>query len=102
MPIDFLSQRIEFPPASGGPRTTTRDFDFPSNVISAESFINGFNIGFNNDEHPLLRIEVNTRANPPVNRRVTVFAVFSIRDNSGNFDDSYSGFIDVVVVVHRV
>ena len=102
MPIDFLSQRIDFPiapAAPGGQRTATRDFVFPSNVISAESFINGFNIGFDDDEHPVLRIEVNTRANHPVNRTVTVFAVFSIRDNSGNFDDRYSGFIDVVVVV---
>jgi hypothetical protein len=106
MPTDFLSQRIDFPlaPAPGGQRTATRDFDFPSDIISAESFINGFNIGFDNDEHPILRMEINTRADRPVNlnRRVRVFAVFSIRDNSGNFDDPYSGFIDVVVVVNRV
>jgi hypothetical protein len=101
MPTDFLSQRIAFASAPGGQRTATRAFDFPSRVISAESFVNGFNIGFDNDEHPLLRTEVNTRVDSIVDRRVTVFAVFSIRDNSGNFDDPYSGFVDVVVVANR-
>jgi hypothetical protein len=32
---------------------------------------------------------------------VDVVATFALRDNSGNFDDQYGGFIDVVVVVDR-
>lgn len=102
MPLDFASRRITFPSASGGQQTESRTFDFPSRIRRAETFINGFNIGFDNDEHPILRTEVNTRVDNIEDDNVTVVATFSIRDNSGNFDDRYSGFIDVAVVVDRV
>jgi hypothetical protein len=47
---------------------------------------------------PPLRQEINTAVRGTNDNVVTVRAVFSLRDSSGNFGDSYDGFIDVVVV----
>jgi len=38
---------------------------------------------------------LNGTQGPEVNVRVN----FSLRDSSGNFDDPYSGFVDVVLIV---
>jgi len=102
MPIDFQEHRITFDSNSGGPRNATHRFEFPSRVTKARSFLNGFHIGFTDSQHPLRSVEINTRINEIDEEDVEVFAVFALRDNSGNFDDRYGGFIDVVVVVDRV
>jgi hypothetical protein len=102
MPITFLRQRIVFPEHSGSPQDVNQDFVFPFRVNSAETFINGFNIGFVRSDHELLRQEINTAVREINNNVVTVRAVFSLRDSSGNFDDPYDGFIDVVVVADVV
>jgi hypothetical protein len=101
MPIDFQEQRIRFESDTGGPRTLTREFEFPSRVRKAVSLINGFHAAFTNSEHPLHRLEINTRAVVD-EEDVEVTATFALRDRSGTFDDDYEGFIDVVVLVDRV
>jgi hypothetical protein len=100
MPIDFQERRISFAADNGGPRTQEVRFEFPSRVNRAHALVNGFNIGFVNSEHPLRSVEVNTRTRID-EEDVDVVATFALRDNSGNFDDRYSGFVDVVVLVDR-
>lgn len=102
MPIEFLRQRITFPEHSGSPQDVDQDFVFRFRVNRAETFVNGFNIGFTNVDHHLLRQEINTAVREISNNVVKVRAVFSLRDSSGNFDDPYDGFIDVVVVADVV
>lgn len=102
MPIDFQSHRFTFPSRTGFAQTAEHTFDFPSNIRTAETFVNGFNIGFTNSEHPIFRQEVNTAVARMVEDTVTVRTVFALRDRSGTFDDSYDGFIDVVVIVDRI
>jgi DNA-binding transcriptional regulator YbjK len=101
MPIDFRSHRFTFPSRRGFAQTAEHTFDFPSDVKKAETFINGFNIGFTSSEHPVFREEVNTAVARLVEDTVTVRTVFALRDRSNYFDDAYDGFIDVVVVVDR-
>jgi len=74
------------------------EVSFPLPVSRAETVINGFNIGFTGSDHELFRHEVNTAVRGIDGNVVTVRAVFSLRDSSGTFDDSYDGFIDVVVI----
>ena len=52
MPIDFQETRIRFASDTGGPRTASHRFEFPSNVTKAATFINGFNIGFTRVDPP--------------------------------------------------
>jgi hypothetical protein len=98
MSIDFQSARIRFEPHSGSAQDVNRDFTFPVQVRKAESFINGYNIGFTGTDHHIFRQEINTAIRAINGNVVTVRAVFSLRDSSGTFDDAYDGFIDVVVV----
>jgi|SRR4051794_17716874 hypothetical protein len=101
MTIDFQEHRIEFPVEKGGPRSNNYTFTFPSEIKKAISVLNGFHIAFSTSEHPLHRMEVNARVNGIDHNEVQVFVVFALRDRSGNFDDAYSGFIDVAVFVDR-
>jgi len=98
MAIDFIRHRILFPAHSGSPQDVDVDVSFPLPVSRAETIINGFNIGFTSSDHHLFRQEVNTAVRRIVGNVVTVRAVFALRDSSGTFDDSYDGFIDVVVI----
>lgn len=98
MAIDFRRRRIEFSAHSGGPQDVDADVAFPLPVSRAETVLNGFNIGFTSTDHELFRTEVNTAVRKIEGNVVTVRAVFSLRDSSGDFDDRYDGFIDVVVI----
>jgi hypothetical protein len=98
MAIEFLSRRIRFAPHTGSPQDVNEDFVFPLRVRKAETFLNGFNIGYTGNDHELFRTEVNTAVRAITDNVVTVRAVFALRDSSGTFDDAYDGFIDVVVV----
>ncbi|MGW7073008.1 hypothetical protein ACWGII_32790 [Streptomyces sp. NPDC054855] len=98
MAIDFASRRITFSAHTGSPQDVDQVFSFPANVRKAETFVNGFNIGFEGTDHEFFRQEVNTAVRAINGNVVTVRTVFSLRDSSGNFDDPFSGFVDVVVV----
>lgn len=98
MPIDFVQRRIRFAEHRGGPQDVTEDFTFSAPVNRAESFINGFNIGFTAADHHLLRQEINTAVRDIDDRVVKVRIVFSLRNGTGSFDDPFDGFVDVVVV----
>jgi hypothetical protein len=77
-------------------------FVFPSNVRSAEAVLNGFNVGYTNGDHHLLRTEIDTRVTSITLGTVRVLVTFSLRDSSGNFDDPFNGFVDVMVIADRV
>jgi hypothetical protein len=64
--------------------------------------INGFGIGYTFSDHHLLREEIDvgtTIQNGTQGPEVRVAVNFSLRDSSGNFDDAYGGFVDVVLIV---
>jgi len=99
VPIGFKRERVNFPAITGEENEKDVTIDFPKTVLAAESFINGFKVGFVNTDKPLREIHVNTHATfegDDDNVKVTVR--LGLRDNSGTFDDPYKGFVDVVVV----
>jgi len=69
--------------------------------VRAEAAINGFNIGFTNGDHHLLRTEIDASVVSVTLTTVRVRVTFSLRDSSGTFDDPYNGFVDVMVIVNR-
>jgi len=101
MAIDFQRQRATFPTHSGSAQSIELAFVFPSNVLRAEAAINGFNIGFTNGDHHLLRTEIDASVVSVTLTTVRVRVTFSLRDSSGTFDDPYNGFVDVMVIVNR-
>jgi hypothetical protein len=122
MPIDMKSFRVRFGPQEpnwkpGQAQRTDVGFTFPTPVRRhppggelqgqpvAQSFINGFNIGFTGSDHEIFRQEINLSPPrfvvPGPGTGVFVTAHFALRDSSGTFDDEYDGFIDVGVIVER-
>lgn len=97
MALGLQRQRANFPPLSGGPQSMNLSFTFGSNIRNADAAINGFDIGFVDDDHPILRTQIDTEIVSISGATVVVRVNFSLRDNSGNFDDRYSGFVDVLV-----
>jgi hypothetical protein len=97
-------QRFTFPSQTGGPQSQAQTIGFSTLPRSAVAAINGFSIGYTNSDHHLLReeIDVGTRIqNGTEGPEVRVGVNFSLRDSSGNFDDAYGGFVDVVLIVDR-
>ena len=105
MAIELRSlPRFTFPSRSGGPQSQAATIGFPTRPRSAAAVINGFNIGFTSSDHHLLRKEVDVSTiitSGDEGWEVLVRVNFGLRDNSGNFDDVYDGFVDVVLIVDR-
>jgi hypothetical protein len=101
MTVELQTQRASFPALSGGPQSMNLSFTFASNVRVAGAAINGFEIGFDNDDHPILRTQIDAEVISINGATVVVRVTFSLRDNSGHFDDPFSGFVDVLVIVDR-
>ena len=104
MTIDFRRERVNFDRSQGIIQNETVRVSFDSRVRSAEVAINGFDIEYTNGDHHILRQIIDTAASISRNnnREVTVDVAFLLRDNSGNIDDPYEGFVDVLVIVDRV
>jgi hypothetical protein len=101
--IDFQRLRFGFPPTTGRAQSTTLAATFPSHVSRADAALNGFDIGFTKDDHHLFREQIDISTSIPPNNlnTVNVTVHFALRDSSGVFDDSYNGWVDVLVIVDR-
>jgi hypothetical protein len=94
--------RFTFPSRTGGPQTQTLTVGFFTLPRSAVAAINGFSIGYTNSDHHLFREEIDvstTIVNGTQGPEVAVRVNFALRDSSGTFDDPYSGFVDIVLIV---
>ena len=103
MAVDFQRQRATFPSHTGSAQSIELAFGFPTTVRKADAAINGFSIGYVGSDHHLLRADIDTdaRIDPFQPNLVRVTVRFSLRDSSGTFDDPFSGFVDVLVIVDR-
>lgn len=103
MALQFQRQQLIFLPASGGPQRRSSAVTFPGVVRRADVALRGFNIGFtNNAEHPFARAEIDLDPGS-VDGQVVNFSVdFALRDASGNFDDPFNGFVEVLVIADVV
>ncbi|MDQ3974796.1 MAG: hypothetical protein M3276_10820 [Actinomycetota bacterium] len=89
---------LNFDSASGGPQHETATATFASRVNRAEAALKGFDIGYTNGDHHLLREQVDIDITSVSGNTVTLNVDFSLRDSSGNFDDPFSGFVQVLVI----
>jgi hypothetical protein len=102
MAVDFRRTRIYFDSTRFTEQIQTGAVVFPTTVNRAEAAINGFFVKFDNGDKHLLahKIDIGT---PRINGATVFFEVnYLLRDSSGNIDDPYSGYVDVMVVADRV
>jgi hypothetical protein len=95
MPIRETS--LSFPVTRGsGPRLANSTIVFPRQVLRAVAALRGYQIGYVGDDHHVgvLQVELETTVNSNV---VVVTGKLGCRDWSGNWDDEYTGAINVTV-----
>ncbi len=95
--IDIQSQRVTFDRHTGSANTQRATFTFGTNLSNAYSVIKGFNIQYSDGDRWILQEEVST-ATSYSGKTVTVTVTILLRDNSGNIDDAFQGWVDVVVL----
>ena len=98
MALDFRVVNITFDPTAGRPQRESGTAVFNSNIRRANAALKGFNITYNNGDHHLLREEIDIDITQVQNNTVEVAVDFVLRDSSGNFDDPYSGKVEVLVI----
>lgn len=96
--MEFRRRTIVFDPLEGsGPRVQPFTEVFPRNVATAVAGIAGYSAGFPSSDRPFGLLEIGAAASVDANT-VTVDVTFGLRDWSQEWDDPYSGIIDVVIV----
>lgn len=99
MALAFRVVRINFPTTTGRSQTVTGTATFSSTVRSAQTAINGFNIGYRDFDHHLLTVMIDNSDGLLFSGNLVTFSVnLLLRDSSGSIDDPYGGYVDVLVI----
>src|SRR2546426_8687416 len=98
MALQFRQLTINFDATSGRKQTEAATAVFGGRVHTAEAALKGYNIRYTNGDHHVLEEEIDLDITNFNNNAVTVAAKFLLRDNSGNIDDPFSGFVQAVVI----
>lgn len=97
MAFDFRAVRVYFQPVAGREQSEQSDVVFAGRVNRAEAVINGFDVKFTDGNRPFYRQKIDIRVTRIIDRVVFIQAEYLLRDTSGNIDDRYDGYVDVVV-----
>lgn len=98
MALDFRNVVVPFNPTSGAAQRENGTAVFGSTVRRANTALKGFNIFYTNGDHHVLRQEIDIDLTS-INGNSVNFAVdFTLRDNSGTFDDPFGGSVEVLVI----
>lgn len=104
--MEIRTTSLLFPETSGsGPATAQAELTFPRDVVRVAAGITGYTALYEDEsDHHLgrLEVEVGARVSPDDARTVTVTGAFGLRDWSNEFDDPYSGVIEVAVLADLV
>lgn len=97
MALQLREGWINFPQTTGRRQRQETTITFTSNVRTAQALMKGFSVKYDNGDHHILEVEMDLDTIVSGNT-VRVTGDFVFRDNSGNFDDPYGGFINFVVI----
>lgn len=100
--MEIRETSLSFPETEGsGPVSASTALSFPRTVVRAAAGITGYSVRFedNNDHHVgRLELEVSAGVDTGDDTVVNVNGVFGLRDWSNEFDDPYSGVVDIAVL----
>ena len=98
MPIVFEKKRVTVPQGSGA-KSLSGSVHFDSRVRSSEIVLAGFRFNYLNKDHHIDEIEIEflrLGQNPPNPNAVLFLVECKYQDKNG--DDSWDGYVDVVVI----
>lgn len=100
MAIAFETVRLDYDPTSGQTQRQKGTAVFRGNVRSFGLAIGGWDMEYTNGDHHVLRQRIEICESKAVIKlnTVTFSTDFLLRDSSGNIDDPFKGYIDVLVI----
>jgi len=98
MALAFRTTEVKFNPSKGDAQTERGFVVFNARVREAEASIKGFEIGYTEGDHELYKEMINIFNVRPEGETVSFEVEFGLRDDSGNWDDPYSGQVTVLVM----
>ncbi len=102
MALTFRTQTVNFDPTRGQRQREPGSVTFPSRVRTAHAAIKGFSIGYTDSDHHIYQAEVDIDMASVIGPTVNFFVDFLLRDSSGNIDDRYGGWVEVLVIADLV
>ena len=102
MALEFQTVRVNFPSRRDAEHSINRTTTFSRNIRTVGAAINGFDVTFNNGDHNFLREKVDISPISVSGRTATFTVNMLLRDSSGNIDDPYSGFVDVMLIADTI
>ena len=87
MALDFRTVNVRFDPTRGQSQREPATAVFSRQVLRAEAALKGFNIGYTDGDHHILRQEVDVDITGIRNNAVDLAVDFLLRDSSGNIDE---------------
>jgi hypothetical protein len=104
--MEIRESSLSFPEVEGeGPQTASLQLSFPRTVTTVAASISGYTALFEDrEDHHVgrLEIEVNAAVNDDDDTLVDVTGRFGLRDWSNEWDDPYSGVVDISVLAELV
>ncbi len=97
----FQTVKITYSKAEGAPESVSVDTDLFSKPLShAEACLKSWTLRFDNEDHKFHLGECLVERVELVedNKKVRVTGKLGIRDDSGDWDDSYSGEMEILVI----
>ena len=98
MAVHFRTAKVKFDRTRHRVQSEQGYVQFDGNVVRANAAIKGFHIRYSDGDRPFFKQEIDVRG-VSIKDNVVHFTVdFLIRDSSGNIDDPYEGWVNVLVV----
>ncbi len=100
MKIEFKNMTISRSPAKGAPEPITMTSDqFSNALLNAEAALKGWKLSFSTSDHPVHVEYVQiTDVQIVEERKVKVTVMIALKDNSGDWDDTYEGTANVLIM----
>src|SRR5688572_11576763 len=100
MAMAFQMVRLDYDPTSGQTQTEGGTAVFDGTVRSFGLAVGGWDMEFTNGDHHVRRqrIEIDEKKAAKHLNTVTFSADFLLADNSGDIDDPFKGYVDVLVI----
>ena len=100
MAMSFKTGKIHFSGCRGNITTKDGSVTFEIPVAQAEVLIRGFEVEFENSEHPVQNIQVFAEKAKVEGKKVSFKGTLAIKDNTGYYDDNYGGWIEVLTIAN--
>ena len=98
MALAFRTVTVRFDPTRGRVQNESGSANFGRAVRVASAAIKGFHVKYSNGDRQVWQETIDINNVTVVGQLVSFDVAFLLRDSSGNIDDPFEGFVEVLVI----